>query len=385
MSNWLAFAIFFSTITGLYGGAHYYIYKWFVRLAAPPFSWRRVVFGLFIFMVASFPVARVLSGYGFNAFSYLLTLISSVWMGLALYFFLCALGCNLILGILKLLPIDPQIFGSHPIFYQRILFMSIIVAVFLIGGWALREASNIRVTRLEIPLRGLPPEMDGMTLVQASDIHYGMLVTSDRLAKIVEQINALQPDMVVITGDLVDEGVDHMEEMAIPLSRIQSRQGVFAITGNHEFYAGVQRAVAIMQGAKIKVLRNELVVLPSGLQILGMEDPTAYRMGEPKPDFSRLFARLNPQAPAILLYHQPLMLAPADSTKWGLQLSGHTHGGQLFPIRYISRLFYPYGPGLHSLAEGFLYVSWGAGTWGPPMRLMAPPELVCIRLRSPRA
>ena len=118
--------------------------------------------------------------------------------------------------------------------------------------------------------------------MQVSDVHYGMLVENGRLSEIVARINELRADIVVITGDLVDESVSHMERMANPLSKLKSRMGVFAITGNHEYYAGVDRVVAIMEGVGIRVLRNEVAVLPGGLQLLGIDDPTgARRVGAP--------------------------------------------------------------------------------------------------------
>ena len=383
MTQWVGFAIFFSVVTSLYGGAHYYLYSWFVRLAKPPKRERRIFLYLFIFLVASFPISKILGWHDFNAFIYLLTLIASVWMGLAFYFFLLALGSDLVIIFFKMIRLKPKVFTEQSLFYNRALVGCIAGSVFIIGGFALQEARNLGVTRLEIPLRKLPPELDGFSLVQVSDVHYGMLTVNKKLSRIVDRANDLHPDMVVITGDLVDESVSHMEEMKVPLSRLKSRHGILAITGNHEYYAGVGRAVAIMEGVNIRVLRNAVQVLPGGLQILGIDDPTGYRrMGEPVPDFDRLVSRLDPQKPSILLYHQPILFEKAASYGIGLQLSGHTHGGQLFPIRYISKMIYPLTPGLHQSGDSYLYVSWGAGTWGPPMRLKCFPELVYIRLRS---
>jgi predicted MPP superfamily phosphohydrolase len=385
LTQWVGFAIFFSVVTSLYAAAHYYLYSWLVRVADPPRGGRRILLTLFIFLVVSFPMAKILGWHDFNAFTYLLTLIASVWMGLAFYFFLLALGTDLVIIFFKMIRFRPKVFAKHPLFYNRLRVAFIAGGVLIIGGFALQEARDLGVKRLEIPLRGLPPELDGFSLVQVSDVHYGMLTVNKELSRIVDRVNDLHPDIVVITGDLVDESVSHMEKMKGPLACLKSRQGVFAVTGNHEYYAGVKRAVAIMKGVNIRVLRNEIVVLPGGLQILGIDDPTGYRrMGEPEPDFERLVLSLDSQKPSVLLYHQPIHFEKAASFGVGLQLSGHTHGGQLFPIRYISQMIYPRTPGLHQIGESYLYVSWGAGTWGPPMRLKAPPELVYIRLRSPK-
>jgi predicted MPP superfamily phosphohydrolase len=216
-------------------------------------------------------------------------------------------------------------------------------------------------------------------------VHYGMLTENGWLAKLVRQVNQCNADLVILTGDLVDEGVAHMEAMTQPLAALKARDGVLAITGNHEYYAGVDRATAIMEKAGIRVLRNEVLVLRSGLQVLGIDDPTgARRLGEAAPDFRGLLGRLDPRKPSLFLYHQPIRFEETASFGIGLQLSGHTHGGQLFPLRYISRLLYPRTPGLHRIGTSYLYVNRGAGTWGPPMRLGSPPEIALIRLRSPK-
>ena len=385
MPQWFGFAIFFPVVTMLYGGAHYYIYSWFVRLVQPPKKVRRILLYLFIFMVASFPAGKILGWRNFNSFNYWLNLIAAVWMGHAFYLFLFALASDLLITLAKIIGLGRKRWVRNPLFYKRAVVVAVAGGVLIIGGYALYEARNFRVTRLEIPLRGLPRELDGFSIVQVSDIHYGMLTGNQELSRILGRVNDLRPDMVAITGDLVDESVSHMEEMRVPLSRIKSRHGVFAVTGNHEYYAGVDRAVGIMKAANIRVLRNEMQVLPGGLQILGIDDPTgSRRMRQPAPDFQSLVSGIDPQKPCILLYHQPIRFETTASLGIGLQLSGHTHGGQLFPVIYISKRIYPNTPGLHKIGDSYLYVSWGVGTWGPPMRLKAPPELVYIRLRSPK-
>lgn len=318
-----------------------------------------------------------------NVFIYLWVFVSSLWMGLTLYFILSALVTDLALAILGLVRLFVKRVPRPSLVARRFLAGMIGGGVLLIGIVALMEANDLLVTRLEIPLRGLSPEMEGFSLLQISDVHYGVLNRNQTIRRLVEEANRLQPDVVVITGDLVDESVAHMEELTGLLSRLQSRFGVLAVTGNHEYYAGINRVVGIMQNADVQVLRNEMRELPGGIQILGIDDPTGYRrMGESDPDFEQLLSRLDPEKPSILLFHQPTHFEKTARFKVGLQLSGHTHGGQLFPIRYISRIFYPRTPGLHRIGDSFLFVSRGAGTWGPPMRLGSPPEIVLIRLKA---
>jgi len=350
-------------------------------LTEPAKTLRLVVAVLFVFLVFSFPLSRILSWLDFNAFSYLLMLVSSVWMGLVLYLFISALASDLLGVFVMVFRLKSRLLGRNPRRVKRQMFAAIIAGVLGIGGFSLYEAENIRITRLEIPLPGLPQELNGITLVQISDFHFGVLNNVSKLERVVTLANSLNADLILLTGDLVDESVAHMEEMAGPLAKLKGRMGVYAITGNHDYYAGVNRATGIMKKAGITVLRNELRVLPGGLQLLGIDDPTGVRrMGEKGEDFISLIARVDPSQPSILLYHQPIQFEKTARAGIGLQLSGHTHGGQLYPVLYISRQIYPWTPGLHRLDKSFLYVSRGIGTWGPPMRLLAPPEIVHIKL-----
>ena len=361
-----------------------YLYTWFIRLLQPPPRLRRTIRLIFIILIGSLLIAKILGRYEFNSFSYFLSFFSSTWMGFTFFFCVFAGGSDLIRYLLKKFYLPGGVSTTNSPGFRRTLVAVISGLVLVTGGCALREANKIGVTRLDLPLHGLPAKMEGLTVLQVSDVHYGMLVENGRLSQIVARINELNPDMVVITGDLVDESVSHMERMADPLSKLKSRLGVFAITGNHEYYAGVDRVVAIMEGAGIRVLRNEVVVLPGGLQLLGIDDPTgARRVGAPVPDFNRLLSTLDPRMPSILLYHQPQNFEKAASAGVGLQLSGHTHGSQLLPLRPISHVLFEHLRGLYSQGNSYMYVSRGVGTGGPPMRLGSPPELVYIRLHSP--
>ena len=211
----------------------------------------------------------------------------------------------------------------------------------------------------------------------------GCCKRTEGFPSIVKRVNDLRPDLVVITGDLVDEAVAHMEEMAVPLASLKSRFGVVAIMGNHEFFAGADRVERIMRQAGVQVLRNEVKVLPGGLQLLGIDDPTFYRRaGLPLPDFDKLLKRLAAEKPSILLYHQPRHFEEAAAAGVGLQLSGHIHGPQFLPMIPLVRFLYPRFRGLYHIEDSYLYVNRGIGTGGPPMRLGSPPELAHIILRS---
>ena len=364
--------------------ANYYLYNWIVRLAQPS-AWvrRTIMLGLFI-LLALFPLSRLWAAYDFNSLNRFITFIASSWMGFSFLLVLCAAGTDLVRFILRLAGRSPSLPPSRILYYRRVLVAASVAGCLATGGYAFWEARQVGVTRVEIPLRHLSTDLDGLSVVHLSDVHYGMLHENGRLSDLVRRVNELQPDLVVFTGDLVDAAVSHMEEMAGPLSGLKARHGVFAVMGNHEFFAGGNRAEAIMRQAGIQVLRSEVGVLPGGLQILGIDDPAISRGGGSPPDFEGLLKKPSAEKPSILLYHQPVRFEEASAAKVGLQLSGHIHGPQLFPMIPLARFFYPRMQGLFKLEDSYLYVSRGVGTGGPPMRLGSPPEIVHITLRSPK-
>jgi predicted MPP superfamily phosphohydrolase len=364
--------------------ANFYLYNWIVRLTQPSSGMRRtILFGLFL-LLALFPVSKLWAAYDFNSLNRVITFLASSWIGISFLLILCAAGTDLVRFFLPKTGLAPRVSLTRILYYRRVLVAALVSGCLAVGGYGFWEARQIEVTRIEVPLRHLPLELDGLSVVHLSDVHYGVLHENGRLSDLVRRVNELQPDLVVFTGDLVDAAVSHMEEMAGPLSRLKARLGLFAVMGNHEFFAGASRAEAIMKQTGIEVLRNEVRVLPGGLQILGIDDPAVARSGGALPDFEGLIQRLDPGKSSLLLYHQPIRFEEAAAAGIGLQLSGHIHGPQLLPMIPLVRLLYSHIQGLSQNGESFLYVSRGVGTGGPPMRLGSPPEIVHITLRTPR-
>ncbi len=364
--------------------ANFYLYNWIVRLTQPSARMRKTVLAwLFLFPVL-FPVSKVWAAYDFNSLNRFITFLASSWIGISFLLVLCAGGTDLIRFTLRKTGLSPKVSFFRILYYRRVLVAASVAGCLALGGYGFWEAGQVGVTRIEIPLRHLPPDLDGLSVVHLSDVHYGMLHENGRLSDLVRRVNELNPDLVVFTGDLVDAAVSHMEEMASPLASLKARLGLFAVMGNHEFFAGENRAEAIMRQAGIQVLRNQVQVLPGELQVLGIDDPAVARTGRPLPDFDGLIRGLDPGKPSLLLYHQPIRFEEASAAKVGLQLSGHVHGPQLLPMVPLVRLFYPRMQGLFRQEDSYLYVSRGVGTGGPVMRLGSPPEIVHITLRSPK-
>ena len=198
--------------------------------------------------------------------------------------------------------------------------------------------------------------------------------------EIVRQVNALEPDLVVMTGDFLDPGYRDDAAAAELGKALRAKDGKLAVLGNHEFYHGLEASADFFRAVGARLLRNEIVELPGGLQVAGVDDIRTTRLT--RQDLLGLLSKLDPKKPSILLSHQPLLLDAAAERGVGLMLSGHTHRGQIFPFEFFVRMFYRHVYGLYRQGETSLYVTSGAGHWGPPMRLFAPPEIVHITLRS---
>lgn len=256
------------------------------------------------------------------------------------------------------------------------------LAAVLIGLVGARRRA--RMLAVDVPVAGLPAALSGYTLVQISDLHVGPTIKRDYVDAVVDAVNAQNADAVVLTGDIVDGSVADLREHTARLKRLQARDGVYLVTGNHEYYSGADAWVTEFRRLGLVVLTNQHVVLSrDGAQIVlagvndfgaaafdaaHASDPAAALRGAP------------PDVPRVLLAHQPRSAVAAAEAGFDLQLSGHTHGGQFWPWKYLVPLQQPFVAGLHRYEGMWVYVSRGTGYWGPPMRLGAPSEITRIRL-----
>jgi hypothetical protein len=231
---------------------------------------------------------------------------------------------------------------------------------------------------------GLPKALDGFRLVQASDIHVGGIVGPAYLEKIASVVDGLDADLVVLTGDLTDENDGGDGTAFERMARLKSRHGVFASTGNHEYYVGAQGVVRQLEARGIPVIRQGFRLVANGLVVAGVDDPSFLGgRGALAAAISTALAGRPAGLPVVLLSHQPLALEEAAEAGVSLMLSGHTHGGQLPPFQLLTGLAFPVLEGLRRIGEMTVYVSRGSGYWGPPMRVFAPPEVTRFTLRSP--
>jgi predicted MPP superfamily phosphohydrolase len=242
-----------------------------------------------------------------------------------------------------------------------------------------RARYHIRVRRVAIPIADLPADLNGFTIAQISDLHVGPTIKRPFIEKVVQQVNALQADLIALTGDLADGPVEYLRPHTAPLAELRAPHGTFFVTGNHEYYSGVEAWLAEASRLGFTLLLNQHHLLHVGTARLALVGVTDFSASDSAPDSA---LRATPDGTVrVLLAHQPRSITSATQAGCALQLSGHTHGGQFIPWKYLIPLQQPYVTGLHRVDHTWLFVSNGTGYWGPPLRLGAPAEIVLITLK----
>lgn len=350
-----------------------------------------IILLVLLFLTWSFPVSMLIERFSENFLTRGFYIMNAVWIGLLVHFLMATLPLWLIFLSNKFLG------AKFHINTVAVILFSLAIVFTAYGLW---NARHPVVKMVDIPIKSLPQQWDGKTVVQISDLHLGAVYGADFLGKIVDEVNALNPEAVFITGDLFD-GMDGRINTMVPnLNRFKAKKGVYFITGNHETYLGVDKALAVLKQTGIRVLDDEIIDL-DGIQLIGISYPS---FGTTK-DITKIIRpndNFFPGKPSILLYHAPTSIefdgansqtlaywkpdvnfSFAKNLGINLQLSGHAHSGQFFPFTLLTHLIYSgYDYGLHTNGNFSIYTTSGLGTWGPPLRTGNHPEIVAIKLTS---
>ncbi len=343
-------------VLAVLGGAHYYMWS---QLVAPlPSPARGIGTALLLVLAPSLPITAMISRRLPRTAAKPWLLIGYLWFGLATYLLLGALAAQ----VMRAVGVAPWIAAAGALGAAGL--------TVLYGLAHVRRGPQVRRVQVPLPRLGVP----AYTIVQLTDVHIGPLLGEAFAADVVAQVNALAPDLVVITGDFVDGRLAELRPHVAPFAGLRARDGVYAVTGNHEYYWHVDPWMDHVRSLGITVLRNQHVIIGGAFLLAGVDDATA---GE---DIPAALAGRDPNLPVVLLAHHPSTIVRAVAAGVDLQLSGHTHGGQLLPLGWLCRLAEPLAAGLRRFGPTWLYVSEGTGFWGPPMRVGTTQEITAITL-----
>lgn len=356
----LYFLIFLLIVSAVYFGMHYFVCWRIVRGFEISKSGGRVLLFVFIAAGLTYILAQFFGRFGF---SIPVGYFGSVWMGII----------TIALTVFVLQMVVVWVFPGQ----EKLLTVLAIVVSLLLSGYSYVNAHRQpRIKVLEIPITELPSHLTGFSIVLLADLHLERTKTVGWLNEVVDATNALQPDVIAIAGDLADEDIRIHQGFMNALKRLTSRYGVFAVTGNHEYYPGLQNFLDLCDSLDFQVLRNCRVTIVDSIEIIGINDNTGKRFDDGGADLESALDGFDSTHVGVLLSHQPLYFHQAVAQGVNLQLSGHTHAGQIPPMDLIVRLAFKYSYGLYQHDSSYIYTTCGTGTWSPPMRTFSRSEIV---------
>jgi len=372
----LRFAAFLSTALAIYGLLNLYIYEHGLEICRGDHC-KTPYLAVFLVLSVLYIGGRFLERIWLSWVSSALVWLGSFWLAAMVYFLLASVVVDIVRLLGVFLPILP---ANVPAATIGIVVVACVFAL-VAGGYV--NALRPRITSMSLTVSQNGSRMKSLTIAVASDIHLGTIVCKARLERIVGKINALAPDLVLLPGDVVDEDLGPVvkQNLGETLRKIRSRYGVIAITGNHEYIGGVEAASRYLSEHGITVLRDSSIILDGSIRVVGREDRSIGQFSRRKrKSLQELLASVDSKGPVILLDHQPFGLEEAERNQVDVQLSGHTHHGQLWPFNLITSRIYEVSWGYKQKGRTHVYVSSGVGTWGPPVRIGNHPEIVHITL-----
>ncbi|WP_420035229.1 metallophosphoesterase [Streptomyces sp. cg28] len=407
----VVFVLVAVVVLAAFAGLHYYAYRRLVRASTAGPGWPRRL-GAAVFVAgpvlmfaalaaeragAPFPLQRALAWPGF------------LWMAFALYLLLALLVGEAVRPLLRRV-LDRRAGGSGPadpepepepepapapepapvaaptrrlVLARTVGAASAVAAAGIVGNGAYGVLRGPKVKRVTVPLAKLPRAAHGFRIAVVSDVHLGPVLGRGFAERVVDIVNGTQPDLIAVVGDLVDGSVEDLAPAVAPLARLRSRHGTYFVTGNHEYFSGADPWVAHVREIGMRPLANARVEM-GAFDLAGVNDISGENYGE-GPDYAKALGDRDTSRAAVLLAHQPVMIHEAVKHGVDLQLSGHTHGGQLWPGNFVADAANPTLAGLDTYGDTQLYVSRGAGAWGPPVRVGAPSDITVVELASRQA
>ncbi|MCE5195508.1 MAG: metallophosphoesterase [Nitrospiraceae bacterium] len=376
-------SIFLITFFSIYSLMHLYLFL--KAKAALSFGLRTsIVFSIIMLLMITAPlIVRAFERAGHQSLALIMAYTGYIW--LAAIFLFCSISS--VMDFYRLLISIAEFISKKNLSFitlaPKSYFIISAAMSLMITFYGYFEAKNIRTEKIIIRTSKIPKEIGALRIVQISDVHLGLIIRDDRLKLILNKVKYADPDIFISTGDLVDGYMPKSNNLENMIAEINPRYGKFAITGNHEFYAGLKKAIQFTEKTGFKMLRDEAVNIAGIINIVGIDDPAGKLFNISKVITEReLLSAGDNKNFTLLLKHRPAV----DKNSIGLfdlQISGHVHKGQIFPFSILTWLYYPVHAGFSNISDiSSLYVSRGTGTWGPPIRFLASPEVTVIELVS---
>lgn len=374
------FLVFFSIVLLVFFSTNYYIF----HRSAPAiegFPYKSYLIALFWLIVLAYPVGRILEGVIPTLAPPIIVKIGSIWLAVMLYLFLGLLVADIFMGIYNISGFKPLAFLVE----KRTIAIGVIYAItFVVVLVGYINALSPKVNQIEIKLTADRIIAQPLTIVAVSDIHLGTIISNGRLKRLTTLINSKKPDIILLVGDTFDEDLGPVlrNNMGEQLATLRATYGVFAVTGNHEYYGNAAEAIKYLQTHGINVLQDTAITINGMVNLIGRNDKQSISfLGKKRKTLEELSKEVNPNLPTILMDHQPFNLSEAENNNVTLQLSGHTHNGQLWPFNYLTKAIFELSSGYLQKGNTHYYVSNGYGTWGPPVRIGNRPEIVQIIIK----
>ena len=380
----MAFLIFFSIVMGIYLLVNYYIYIRGLQ-AIPADSTLRPWYQWVFWIVVSFYVAgRFLEKVYLSHVSDFLVWAGSFWLAAMLYFFLIVLLLDILRLIHQVVPFLPEMITADIAKTKFVLLIASVsmVTMVIIGGFV--NARIPRVNTLDLYIDKPAGNRTQLHAVVMSDIHLGTMIGNGFFSRIVDKVGELAPDIILLPGDILDEDLEPVirQNIGKTLHQLRAPLGVYAIMGNHEHIGGAEQAYDYLKSHGMTIIRDSVIKIDDGFYLVGRDDRDKKRFsGQDRMPLVDLLQNIDWSYPVILMDHQPYYLEKAAEKGVDLQLSGHTHHGQLWPLNFITRAIYTISKGYGEVNGMHAYVSNGVGTWGPPVRIGSRPEILSLRIR----
>lgn len=373
--------IFFGIVFSVYGLINYYIIR--RCMSVVPVEYKTTFLIAAIIIAASYIAGRLIENAWISPVSIVLTWIGSFWLAIMTYTFLFLIVVDLLRLVNHFIPFFPAFITSNIEQAKKVtaIIVGVLVLSSVIGGYI--NTKMIVMKKYSIDIKKNAGELKSLNIAVASDLHLGTINSYEFMYYVSEKINSLNPDLILLAGDIIDEDLGPVIKYDVGehLQRLKAKYGVHAVTGNHEFIGGAEPAVEYLLKHNVNVIRDNALKIGNAFYIVGREDRASRQFsGKLRKELSEIMKDVDKSLPIIMMDHQPFNLEQAEKNGVDLQLSGHTHNGQLWPFNYIVEKVYELAWGYKVIGNTHYYVSSGVGGWGPPVRTGSRPEIINIKL-----